>query len=123
MMIENTSLYDATYKTEEKFVRAMCIEHAAANMGMEHLLDEHDVIEDVYQALAEAHYDAFLSESGYGFRNQARSEAMAFDAVDGEVKSWENQAKEDLQKIKERGLPQTLRSSRMVFAGGVTYHG
>lgn len=120
-MIKNIRLYDATFKSEEKFIRAMCIEHAAANMALEYLLDELDDIEIVYQELAAAHYDAYLSENNY--KNEGMCEARAFDVVNEEVNMWEKQAKEDLQKIKERQLPQTLRSSRIVFANGSTYRG
>lgn len=123
MKITNTRLYDHVYSTDEKFIEAAAIEHACANMGMEHLLDDDDSILSVKQQLTEEHYSAYLSEFGYSAKGEAKAEKKAVDSVHAEISSWKEQAAKDLVTIKERGLPLSLRSSRIVFAGGSTYEG
>ena len=117
----NAKLYDHVHTDEKRFKRAMAIEHACANMGMDNLLDDDDDIEAIHQQLLECHYDAELSNlSSFGRRKmtgslEAKAEAAAEKAVAEEMKGWLEQAEGDFAKIKEQGLPWTLRSSRIVF--------
>lgn len=117
--ITNTRLYDKVFTDAEKFVRAMAIEHTCANLGMDHLLDDDHDIESVYQQLLEEFYSAKLSELSGGRRitgpMEGQAERLAEDAVNGELKSWLEQARGDFEKIKAQGKPWTLRSSREVF--------
>ena len=113
--ITNSALYDHVFTNKDKFITAMCIEHACANMGMDHILDEEDTVEGVKQQLMENFYSAFLGEFGYSPKGEARAERKADESVNGEIKSFRAIASGDFDKIVERGLPWTLRSSRIVF--------